>query len=132
MNNFFCSIGNNTLSDKIPESPNPLLENEYTVNSQNLRFEFRAISMCQLEKIFDTFKKSKGFRADGIANYFLNIGLLESTESLCDIFTLLIATGIFPDSCKIARVAPRVVKLTIDLSIDRFQYFRLFPGFLKQ
>ena len=32
MNNFFCSIGN-TLSGEIPETANPLLENEYMVNS---------------------------------------------------------------------------------------------------
>ena len=105
MNNFFCSIGNN-LSGEIPETANPLLENEYTVNSQNLRFELKAINMCQLEKIFNTFKKSKGSGADGIANYFLKIGLPAVIESLCDIFNLSIATGIFPDSWKIARVAP--------------------------
>ena len=51
MNKFFCSIGN-TLSSKIPETPNPLLENEYLVNPQNLCFEFEAINMSQLEKIF--------------------------------------------------------------------------------
>ena len=35
MNNFFCSIGE-TLSDKIPEAKNPLLENDYEVNPQKL------------------------------------------------------------------------------------------------
>ena len=94
---FFCSIGN-TLSGEIPETANPLLENEYTVKSQNLRFELKAINMCQLEKIFNTFKKSIGSGADGIDNYFLKIGLPAVIESLCDIFNLSIATGIFPDS----------------------------------
>ena len=105
MNNFFCSIGN-TRSGKIPETANHLLENECTVNSQNLCFELKAIDMCQLEKIFNTFKKSKGSGADGIANYFLKIGQSAVIEPLCDIFNLSIATGIFPDSWKIARVAP--------------------------
>ena len=45
---FFCS---NTLSGKIPETPNPLLENEHSVKSPDLRFEFKAINMYQLEKI---------------------------------------------------------------------------------
>ena len=62
--------------------------------------------MCQLEKIFNTFKKSKGSGADGSANYFLMIGLPAVIESLCDIFNLSIATGRFPDSWKSARVAP--------------------------
>ena len=54
--------------------------------------------MCQLEKIFDTFKKSIRSGAEGIDNYFSNIGLPVVVESLCDIFNLSIATGIFLDS----------------------------------
>ena len=69
MNNFFCSIGN-TLSGMIPETPNPLLKNEYSVKPQDLRSEFKAINVCQLEKIFGTFKTSKSSGADGIANHF--------------------------------------------------------------
>ena len=55
---------------------------------------------------FGKFKTSKGSGADGIANYFLKIGLSVIAESLCDTFNLSIATGVFPDSWKIARVAP--------------------------
>ena len=81
---------------------NPLLQNEYSVNPQNLRFVFMVINMCQLKKILGTFKKSKGSGAHGIANHLLMIGLPVIIESLCDIFDLSIAT----DSWKIARVAP--------------------------
>ena len=105
VNEFFCSI-DNSLSDKIPKTSNLLLENEYSVNPQNLRFEFEAINMSQLERVFGKFKTSKGSGADGIANHFLKIGLSVITESLCDMFNLSIATGVFPDSWKIARVAP--------------------------
>ena len=105
MNVFFCSIGN-TLSDKIPKTSNPLLENEYSLNPQNLRFEFEAINISQLERVFSKFKTCKGSGADGIANYFLKIGLPVIAESLCDIFNLSITTGLFSDSWKIARVAP--------------------------
>ena len=97
MNNFFCNIGK-TLSDKIPEVQNPLLENEYSVNPDNLRFEFEAINVSQLERVFGKFKTSKGSGADGIANQFLKIGLPVIAESLGDIFNLSIATGVFPDS----------------------------------
>ena len=41
-----------------------------------------------------------------IASCFLKIALPVISESLCDIFNLSIATGCFPDSWKIARVAP--------------------------
>ena len=62
--------------------------------------------MCQLEKFFGTFKTSKSAGADGIANHILKIGLPIISESLCDIFSLSIATGVFPNNWKIARVAP--------------------------
>ena len=105
MNNFFWSIGN-TLSSKIPETPNALSKNNYLAKPQDLRFVFKAINVCQLEKIFGTFKTSKSSGADSIANYFLKIGWPVISESLCDLFNLSIATGVFPDSWKIVGVAP--------------------------
>ena len=62
--------------------------------------------MSQSERVFGKFKTSKGSDGDGIANNFLKIGLPVIAESLCDMFNLSIATGVFPDSWKIARVGP--------------------------
>ena len=64
--------------------------------------------MYPLEKILGKFKtsKSSGFGANGIASHFSKIGLPVIIESLSDIFNLSIATGVFPDSWKIARVVP--------------------------
>ena len=45
------------------------------------------------------------FGTDCIANYFLKIGLPVISDSLCDIFNLSVAIGVFRDSWKIARVA---------------------------
>ena len=59
-----------------------------------------------MEKVFGKFKKSLGFGTDGIANHFLRIALPVIGESPCSIFILSIATGVFPDCWKIARVAP--------------------------
>ena len=105
MNNFFCTIGE-TLSDKIAQTRNPLLENDYEVNPQKTRFKFHVIDKLQLGKVFGKFKTSKGSGTDGIASCFLKLALPVISESLCDIFNLSIATGCFPDSWKIARVAP--------------------------
>ena len=121
MNDFFCNIGKN-LSDKLPQTENPLLESRFSVNEHNLRFEFQTINIAQVEKVFGKFKKSLGFGTDGIANHFLKIALPVIGESLCNIFHLSIATGVFPDCCKIARVA-KVVSLMIDQIIGRFQCF---------
>ena len=70
---------------------------------------------------------SKGSGADGIANYFLKIGLSVIAESLCDIFNLSIATGVFPDSWKIAKVVNQMIVLIT----DRSQCCRFCPGFWK-
>ena len=105
MNDFFCNIGKN-LSDKLPQTENPLLESRFSVNEHNLRFEFQAVNIAQVEKVFGKFKKSLGFGTDGIANHFLKIALPVIGESLCNVFNLSIATGVFPDCWKIARVAP--------------------------
>ena len=105
MNNFFCTIGE-TLSGKIPRAKNPLLENDYDVNPLKTMFNFHVIDTFQLGKVFGKLKTSKGCGNDGIASCFLKIALPVISESLCDIFNLSIATGCFPDSWKIARVAP--------------------------
>ena len=105
MNNFFCEIGK-TLSDKIPQSSNPLLDNDYEVNPKSVQFHFEPITVPQIEKVLGKFDTSKGSGPDGLANFFIKIGLPVIAESLCDIFNLSLGTGVFPDSWKIARVAP--------------------------
>ena len=90
----------------MPSARNPLLENDYEVNPEKTRFQFHDIDTRQLEKVFSKFKTSKGCGTDGIASCFIKIALPVVSESLCDIFNLSIATGCFPDSWKIARVAP--------------------------
>ena len=105
MNDFFCNIGK-SLSDKLPQTENPLLESKLSVNEHNLRFELQAVNIAQVEKVFGKLKKSLGFGTDGIANHFLKIALPVIGESLCNIFNHSIATAVFPDSWKIARVAP--------------------------
>ena len=133
INNFFCTIGE-TLSDKIPSARNPLLENDYEVNPVKNKFQFHVINTLQLEKIFSKFKTSKGCGTDGIASCFLKIALPVISESLCDIFNLSLATGCFPDSWKIARVAPflKMVNLMTDLTTVLFQFCLSWLGSSKK
>ncbi len=105
MNQFFCEIGKK-LSDKITDSSNPLLTNEYEVNPGNFKFNFEHINVHEIERVLGNFDTSNGFGPDGLANVFLKIGFPVIAESLCAIFNLSLATGTFPDSWKIARVAP--------------------------
>ena len=101
--------------------------------SYDLRFEFQAANIAQLEKVFGKFKKSLGFGTDGIANHFLKIALPVIGESLCNIFDLSIATGVFPDCWKLLELPPflKVVNLIINQIIDRFQCSLFCLGYLK-
>ena len=105
MNDFFCNTGKN-LSDKLPQTEKPLLESGFSANEHTLRFQFQAIQTAHVEKVFGKFNKSLGFGTDGIAHHFLKIALPVIGESVCIIFNLSIATGVFPDCWNIARVAP--------------------------
>ena len=105
MNTYFCNIGQD-LSKKIPATQNPLLEGKYSVNPEGTTFHFQPVNSNQVANVLGKFKTSMGFGTDCIANHFLKIGLPVISDSLCDIFNLSIATGVFPDSWKIARVAP--------------------------
>ena len=105
MNDFFCDIGK-SLSDKIPQKANPLIEDKLEVNPENLQFKLQAFDVPLIKKVFGKFKTSKGFGPDGIANHFLKIAFPVIAESLCDIFNLSIATGVFPENWKTARVNP--------------------------
>ena len=105
INNLFCEIGK-TLSDKIPQSSTPLLDYDYQVNPESVQFRFEHINIPQLERVLGKVDTSKGSGPDGLANFFIKIGLPVIAESLCNIFNLSLATGVFPDSWRIARVAP--------------------------
>ena len=68
-----------------------------------LRRAFRSkvvfkVSVHQIERVLGKFDTSKGSGPDGLANFFIKIGLPVIAESLCDILNLSLATGAFPDS----------------------------------
>ena len=93
----FCEIGK-TLNDKIPQSSNPLIDNDYEINPKSVKFPFEHINVPQLERVLGQFETSKGSGPDGLANFFIKIGLPMKDESLCNIFNLFLAAGVFPDS----------------------------------
>ena len=101
----FCTIGDR-LSKKIPDKPNPLLSNEYSIDRPSSSFAFSAIMTDKLAASLNKMKTSHGSGNDGIASYFLKVALPIVKGSLCDLFNLSLFSGKFPDCRKIARVAP--------------------------
>ena len=100
MNDFFCNIGEN-LSSKIPDTANPLVSGDYSVNNESARFEFQMISPENLVNIMTKFKKSYGFGVDGISSFFLKIAMPVIAPVLCDILNWSLASGTFPQNWKI-------------------------------
>ena len=56
MNNFLCEI-RKTLSDKVPQSSNPLLDNDYKVNPKSVKFHFEYINVPKVERVLGKFDK---------------------------------------------------------------------------
>ena len=105
MNKFFCTVGEE-LSKEIPDTKNLLLEGSFIVNPDELSFLFSPILPQRLVKAMNKFKTSKNFGLDLISSYFLKLGMSIFASSLSQIFNLSVSRGIFPDSWKIAKVAP--------------------------
>ena len=108
MNEFFCGVRRN-LSVKMPQQPNPLLSGEYKINEsteQPTEFEFHPVNVTTINRALGKMKKSLGFGSDGSARNFLKIAFPVICNSICDIFNFSIFSESFPDSWKIARVAP--------------------------
>ena len=64
-------------------------------------------------------KTSHGSGVDNIASYFLKVTFPAISNSLYDICNLSLSSGVFPDSLKVARVAPILKE---GLSDDRSNY----------
>ena len=71
---FFCNIGEKVISN-IPDTVNPLMNGDYSANSDSALFEFRMISPDDLVNVMAKFKKSNDFGVDGISSFFLKIGM---------------------------------------------------------
>ena len=108
MNDYFCSVGRN-LSDKIPAQPNPLLSHHYDItnpSSGREQFKFVAINKRTTEKDLNKIKTSHGSGVDNIRSYFLKVAFPAISDSLSNICIVSLSSGVFPDSWKVARVAP--------------------------
>ena len=79
-------------------------------------------------------KTSKGFGNDNISSYFLNLALLIISKSLTCLFNRSISQCKFPASWKIARVTPifKDGDKSAKKTIDQFQSYMSFPGFLRK
>ena len=99
MNKYFCSIGND-LANEIPYTPNPLLNNEYTVNAHESTFRFSEISAHDVAQAMNQMKAIK------ISSYFLKLAIPYVSKSIAQLLNISTRNSIFPESWKTTSVTP--------------------------
>ena len=102
-NNFFCTVGQN-LAEKIEQVPNKRPEDFFDEN---------VISSCYLDpptltEVFDRIiaLKDKAVGHDNVPSFFLKAARHVITPYLHQLIKYVFTEGLFPRSCKIARIAP--------------------------
>ena len=105
MNKYFRSIGND-LANEIPYTPNPLLNNEYTVNAHESTFRFSEMSAHEVRQAMNQMKITKSVSTDKISSYFLKLAVPYVSKSIAQLLNISTRNSIFPESRKTARVTP--------------------------
>ena len=102
-NNFFCAVGRN-LAEKIEQVPNKSPEDF---------FDKKVISSCHLNpptltEVFDRIMalKDKAVGHDNVPSFFPKAARHVVTPYLHQLIKYVFTEGLFPRSCKIARIAP--------------------------
>ena len=103
LNKYFCSVGEQ-LSKKIPKKINSFISNQ--ILSPKSTFSFSPVNAEDLNKAMSKFKSSQGFGMDNKSSFFLKKSIPILSNGLSQIFNMSLSTGQFPDSWKVARVAP--------------------------
>ena len=81
INKYLCSNGND-LANEIPNTPNPLLNNEYTVNAHESTFRFSEISAHDVTQAMNQMKTTKSSGTDKISSYFLKLAIPYASKSI--------------------------------------------------
>ena len=103
MNEYFCNVGEQ-LSKKIPKKMNSFISSQ--IPAPKSKFSFSPVNAEDLIKAMSKLKSSQGFGMDNISSFFLKKSMPILANGLCQIFNMSLSTGQFPDSWKVARVAP--------------------------
>ena len=106
LNDYFATIGRDMNSMFQEDTGSEQTPPEGDISSNPTRFRFQKISENAVLKAISRLKSKKSFGLDGISSYILKISGSVVSKGLANIFNISISTGTFPDSWKIAKVAP--------------------------
>ena len=126
-NNYFANVGKN-LASRIS------IENKSfeTYLKQNIMtsFSFELIERNEVEKIIKGFEPKTSSGNDGLSLKLLKLIKTEISPSLTILINQSLATGIFPDKFKIAKITPLIKKPNI-FEIDNFRPISLLSSISK-
>ena len=106
LNDYFATIGRDLNSMFQEDTGSEQTPPEGDIPSNPTHFRFRKISENAVLNANSRLKSKKSFGLDGISSYMLKIAGSLVSKGLANIFNISISTGTFPDSWKIAKVAP--------------------------
>ena len=133
MNIYFSRVGE-YLKAKIPYESNPFTTGIYSMNNNLKLFNFLEITEEDVVNASSAIKTSHGSGVDGISSYFIKTAISILTRPLSYLFNCSLLNGTFPDSCKIARIAPifKDVLLMTRQIIGLYQYCQFFHAFPRK
>ena len=105
MNDYFCTVGAG-LANNFEETENSLSSGKYQIKSSTANFKFRPIMVQDIGEAIAKLTTSKSFGTDTTSSYFLKMALPFLENSIAMLFITSLETSIFPDICKISRLAP--------------------------
>ena len=105
MNTYFSSGGEN-LKAKVPHEPNPLTTGIYSIKNNLKLFNGLEITEEDVVNAFSSIKTSHGSGVDGISSFLIKTPITILARPLPYLFSYSLLNGTFPDSWKVARLAP--------------------------
>ena len=127
-NLLFTEIGPKLASQIMP------IENcsykDYLLNPAQCRFSFNLVTEDIVIKIIDSLKPKKSFGHDLLSTYVLKKIKTEVSKAITIVINQSLATGIFPDSLKIAKVVPVHKKDDASL-IENYRPISILPTISK-
>ena len=105
INTYFCSVGEN-LKAEIFYELNPLTTRINSINNNLRSFNFLEVTVKDVVNVCSTIKTSHGSGVDGISSFFIKTAIYFLARPLSYIFNCSFLNGTFPDSWKVARIAP--------------------------
>ena len=103
MYDYFCSVGKDLAKD-VPDIPNPLINGDYTINTDWSSFHFKGTSSAGVENAIGKLKTTKSLGNDKISSFFIKLVLPHICDSLAKMFNVSIIFWKFKGAWKIARV----------------------------